>query len=66
MAMNAARFSTPLGSDVASLSHNFPSESYKTPSEIMNRLAGSVLHHFQLVLPVQHSALLFQCSWKGR
>ncbi|SJK99300.1 uncharacterized protein ARMOST_02593 [Armillaria ostoyae] len=57
MAMNAALFPTRLGSDDTLLSHDFPSEPYKPPSETMNRLAGCTLDHFQLVLPVQHPLL---------
>ncbi|PBK62757.1 hypothetical protein ARMSODRAFT_560700 [Armillaria solidipes] len=67
MAMNVAPFPTRLGSDDTLLSHVFPPEPYKTPSKTMNRLAGSTLHHFQLVLPVQHSllcALAFQYSMR--
>ncbi|KAK0430391.1 hypothetical protein EV421DRAFT_1744129 [Armillaria borealis] len=65
-AMDVAPFPTRLGSDDAPLSHDFPSESHKNPSETMNRLAGSALRHFQLVLPVQHGAVALQCAEKDR
>ncbi len=49
--MNVTPFPTCLGNNDALLLHDFYSEPYKIPSETMNHLAGSTLHHFQHILP---------------
>ncbi len=65
--MNVAPFPTRLGSDDALFSHGYPSEPHEALNEAMKRLAPGMLHHFQLILLVQHpllGALALQCTEK--